>query len=115
MLKRQNRLSSNFQFNVSRKYGSYYESALCHLYTLKPQKYNGEPKFGIVVSNKFHKKAVKRNRVKRLYREVLAANLSKFGKNLWIVVHPKFSTLGKSYEEISTDFNKILQKIPLTD
>jgi len=113
MLKRQNRLSSNFQFNVTRKYGNYFEGDLLHIYILKPQKYNGEPKFGIVISNKFHKKAVKRNRVKRIFREIIAQNAGKFGQDLWIVVHPKFNCLGKTYEEINADFNKVLQKISL--
>ncbi len=86
---------------------------MCHMYVLQAKNYQGEPKIGIVISTKFSKSAVKRNRVKRLYREVLQKNLSKFGNDLWVVVHPKFNCLEKEYEEISADFDQLLQKIPL--
>lgn len=111
MLKKENRLSSNFEFNVARKYGKYVEGDLFHIYFLKPKNYEGSTKIGIVVSNKFSKKAVERNRAKRLYREVIKNNFQKLPKeNLWIVIHPKFNSLGKTYEEINFDFNKVLQK-----
>ncbi|MFZ2664344.1 MAG: ribonuclease P protein component [Patescibacteria group bacterium] len=111
MLKKENRLSSDFEFNVSRKYGRYYESPLTHTYFLIPKNYQGPTKIGIVVSNKFSKKAVERNRVKRIYRKVVEENFEKLNKgDLWIVIHPKFGSLNKTYEEINTDFNKILQK-----
>jgi ribonuclease P protein component len=113
MLKRQNRLSSNFQFNVTRKYGTHTEGGFFHLYLVKPTNYEGAQKFGIVVSNKFSKKAVVRNKVKRHYREILFKELNKFIGSFWIVIHPKFSCLDKSYEELFTDFDKTIQKVSL--
>lgn len=111
MLKKENRLSSNFEFNTTRKYGRYYSGRYFHIYFLIPTNYNGPTKVGVVVSNKFSKKAVERNRVKRVYREVIRKNFEKIDKgSLWIVIHPKFNSLEKNYEEISTDFNKVIQK-----
>lgn len=112
MLKRKNRLTSNFEFNVARKYGEYYKGQFFHIYFLKPRNYSGPTKVGIVVSTKLHKKATKRNRVKRIFREVVRNNFEKINKgNLWIVIHPKTNSLGTSYEEINTDFNKVLQEV----
>ena len=111
MLKKENRLSSNFEYNVTRKYGKYYKGKYFHVYFLIPKNYEGPTKVGIVVSNKFSKKAVERNRVKRVFREVVRSNFGKINKGyLWVVIHPKLSCVDKSYEEISTDFNKVLQE-----
>ncbi len=57
MLKRENRLSSDFEFNITRKYGKYFNGKYFHIYFLRPKNYNGPTKVGIVVSNKFSKKA----------------------------------------------------------
>lgn len=86
-----------------------------HIYALVPQNYRGETKVGIVISNKFHKKAVRRNKVRRIFREVVRSNIEKLGSNRWVVIHPKFDCLGKTYEEINSDFTKILQKVSFTD
>jgi ribonuclease P protein component len=111
MLKRENRLSSDFEFNITRKYGKYFNGKYFHIYFLRPKNYNGPTKVGIVVSNKFSKKAVERNRIKRIFREIVGNNLEKIGKdNIWVVIHPKISCQNKSYEEISAEFNKILQE-----
>ena len=112
MLKKLNRLKTNFEYNITRKYGKKYDSASFSIFVLKPRNYAGPTKFGIVVSNKVHKNAVKRNRIKRVYREVIRLNKNKFpNENLWIVIHPKTNSIDKVYEEIDTEFNKTLQKI----
>lgn len=114
MLKKEHRLSSNFEFNITRKYGEYIECKYCHVYVLCPKNYAGPTKIGIVISNKFDKRAVKRNRAKRLYREVVQKALPGIKNDLWIVIHPKFNVLTKTYEEISSDLDKVIQKISVT-
>ena len=111
MLKKENRLSTNFEFRITKKHGNHYEGKYSHIYILKPHNYVGPPKFGIVVSNRFHKSAVKRNRVKRVFREIIRLNIDKFKDNNWIVLYPKKNVLNKPYEKINTDFNKTVQKI----
>ncbi len=114
MLKKCNRLTSTYEFNKVRRYGKKYTATLFHIFYLNPKGYEGPPKIGIVVSNKFHKAAVRRNRVKRVFREVVYNNLGKIKQNLWIVIHPKVLTLDKNYEEVNADFVKALQKIPIS-
>lgn len=111
MLKKESRLSSKFEFNVTRKYGKKISSAYSHMFYLKPKNYVGPVKIGFVISNKFHKNAVVRNKVKRVFREIFRKNVADFPNNLWVVVHPKYNSITKTYEEISADINTVLSKI----
>lgn len=82
------------------------------MFVLQPRNYEGPTKYGVVVSNKVHKKAVKRNRTKRVFREVVRKNTAQVpDKNLWIVIQPRKEALDKNYEEVSAEFNKTLQKV----
>lgn len=115
MLKRKYSLKTNFEFNIPKKYGDYYEGKLFHMYVLKPTNYKGVTKVGVVISNKFDKRAVVRNNVKRMFkRAVKTWHESIKDLGLWIVIYPKFNSVGESYEEISTDFTKVIQKAHLT-
>ncbi len=112
MLKKEFRLKTNFEFNIPRKYGESFRGTYFYASVLKPQNYTGPSKMGIVVSNKFHKNAVVRNRIKRLFREIIRKDFDKVkDKGLWIVLHPKTTSMDKTYEELSADVNKTLQKI----
>ena len=111
MLKKQNRLSTRLEFNITKKYGEYTAGSYFHLYALKPRNYTGATQVGFVISNKFHKNAVVRNRIKRLFREIIQKELKKFGENHWVLIYPKVSCMHKTYEEISADVNRTLQKI----
>lgn len=111
MFTKSNRLSTNFEFNIARKYGKRYEGSFCNLYILDAKNYDGPVKIGIVTSKKLHKVAPKRNRIKRLYREAVKKKLNLLPKGYWIVVHPKSISLEKSYEEISTDIDQVLSKV----
>lgn len=115
MLPKQNRLSSNFEYNVTRKYGMYYAGTFFHMYALKPRNYEGPAKVGIVVPNKISKKAVERNRIKRVFREVVRLNFEKFEGNTWTAIYPKPPSLGKGYEEINTDFTNTIQKVSFSN
>jgi ribonuclease P protein component len=110
MLKKPNRLTSKYQFNITRKHGKSIEGKLFHLYYVKPRNYEGPSKVGIVVSNKFSKSAAKRNRLKRVFREVIRLNLGIIPSGYWVVVYPKYYSAGKKYEEICSDFTQTIQK-----
>ena len=114
MLKKDNRLTSKFEYNVTRKHGTYYEGDTFHMYALKPTNYEGPSKVGIVISNKFDKRATKRNKLKRTYRETIRKVFDGLPDNLWIVVQPKFFAKEKTYEEVSADVTKTLQKISIS-
>lgn len=114
MLKKPNRLTQKFEFNITRKYGVYFAAKCFHAYYLVPKNYTGPTKIGFVISNNFDKKAVVRNKIKRWFREAFRHELAKIKGGLWIVIHPKMTTRQKTYEEISADVISFLQKTPLT-
>lgn len=114
MLNKLNRLSTNFEFNVTRKHGQMHQGTYFRLYILKPTNYTGPSRIGIVVTKKADKRAVIRNRIKRIYRELVRLNLGVFKENNWVAIYPRKEILEKSYEEISSDFNNTIQKISVT-
>ena len=73
MLPKKYRLKNNSAFSATYRlkntFGNKY--FLLYLGTKITDKESQNPKIGFVVSKKFHKRAVKRNRIKRLLREVI--------------------------------------------
>lgn len=114
MLKKENRLSTDFEFNVARKHGTKVHGTLCNMFFVKPTNYKGAPKIGVVISKKVHKSAVKRNRLKRLFVECIGKKLDKLPQNHWVVFHPRTESLKSKYEEICVDVNKVLSEISLS-
>lgn len=114
MLKKKNRLTTDYEFNNVYRKGKKHSSEYFDIFYLSKKDYEGPTKVGFVVSNKFSKVAPKRNRVKRVFREIIKENLEKINDNLWIIIKPKPLSLEKNYEEISTEFNKVLSKIPIS-
>ena len=118
MLPKKNRLTSDYEFNkvryLANKHGTKYTANLFHIFWIDAKDYDGPAQVGIVVSNKFHKSAVKRNKTKRVFREVVKKHFDKIKEGYWVVVHPKFKSIDKSYEEIDADFTKAIQKISLS-
>ena len=67
----------------------------------------GENRFGFVISKKVSKKAVDRNRIKRLLTEVVRKNMNKFKEKKWVVFLPKKTMLGLKYEEVEKEIKKL--------
>lgn len=111
MLKKENRLRTRYEFYKVRRFGKKFENPLFNLFVLDAKGYSGSSRIGIVVSNKLEKRAVKRNRIKRVFREVIRLNFDKIQSGYWIVVYPKKEALEKNYEEINTEFNKVIQEV----
>src|SRR3989304_6398209 len=114
MLKKENRLSTTYEFNKTRRLGRRTSNPLFELFYLKIRNYEGPSRIGVVVSNNFSPIAPERNRVKRVFREVLRLSIRKVPNGYWMVVHPRRAATAKSYEEIRTEINKVLSKIPFT-
>lgn len=114
MLKKDRRLSTDFEFNITRKHGKKLTGRLCYLYYLKPNNYEGVTRTGIVVTTKVHKSAVKRNRLKRLFFECIREKSDKIPDGLWVVIHPNTKSLKASHEEICSDLDSLVSKISLS-
>ncbi len=114
MFKKERRLSTNFEFNITRKYGKKLTGKFCYLYFLEPDNYSGVTKTGIVVTKKIHKNAVTRNRIKRLFSECMREKFDTIPSSLWIVVHPNTKSLQASHEEICLDIDSLLSEVSIT-
>ncbi len=117
MLKRQYRLKNKKAFDATYRNRKIVSSPLLTIYLGKEKKDITQPtKFGFVVSKKYHKRAVKRNRIKRLMREVCRlalkdndiANLNKY---MSCILIPKETSIGKNYKDIQECFCTLIQKI----
>lgn len=73
-------------------------------------------KFGIIASNKFCKKAVAQNKIRRLIADGIRKNLANFPLNYHFIFIPKKTVLydGKicvNAKEIDTEINTFLSKV----
>lgn len=124
MLPKKNRIHTRFEFGKVKKFGDSYRYRYFYLSALPISRLEkisrgrwdigGQTQVGFLISNKFHKNAVVRNRVKRLFRESVRQNFDRIPKvtvGWWLVFNPRFSCLGASYEDINTEVAKVLQKL----
>ena len=117
MLKKQYRLKNKRAFEATYRNKVIVSSPLLTLYLGKEKTDNTYPtKFGFVVSKKYHKRAVKRNRIKRLLREVCRLSIKEqtllnLNKYMSCIIIPKNNTIGKSYKDIKESFISLIEKI----
>jgi len=87
MLPKENRISADFDFKKIRRLGSPYHSPYFSLTVLK-ERNPGPSRFGFVISSRVSKRAVKRNRIKRLIRteveELLPRLATGYNAVFWI-------------------------------
>jgi len=69
----------------------------------------GHPRAGFIASKKISKRAVDRNRAKRLMREVFRLNKHRL-KPVDIVFIARKGILGKKYQAVEKDFLKLAEK-----
>lgn len=97
MLKKQYRLKNKKAFDATYRNKKVVSNGIMSLYIGKPKKdLTTTTKFGFVVSKKYHKRAVKRNRIKRLLRECvrLAIKQNQHGnldKYMSFIILPKIN------------------------
>ncbi len=66
------------------------------------------PRFGFIVSTKIHRLSTRRNRIKRLLRQVVKLNLPNFPPSLDVVFLAKKNLLEKSLSQIDLDLKKVI-------
>lgn len=68
-------------------------------------------RFSVVVSNKIHKKAVKRNRIKRQLYEIIRRHERSSHRHFDMVILPKKSIIDKTYQDMQDSFNHLMQQL----
>ena len=71
---------------------------------------DGNRRIGIVVSKKFHKRAVKRNRAHRIVRESYRLIQEGIAKNIWFVVIARKYLHGKSSIDVQQEMIELLKR-----
>lgn len=121
MLSKQHRLPTKYDFAKVKRHGRVIHHPFCIISVLKrrdPSLREGPSRFGFVVSKKIDKRAVKRNRARRIFSEVIRLMLKNQNKakpiiplGYDVVFIIKKSALDKGYEEIHTVLDPVLPKI----
>jgi ribonuclease P protein component len=111
VLKKVNRIKSKKDFAELKNRGVVYHSPFFGLVTLKKNNSLEETKVGIIVSKKISKKAVDRNRIKRLLSISIKNNWDKFKPDNKVLFLAKRAILKKSLEEIDKEMKEIVKKL----
>ena len=116
MLKRKYRLTNNRAFKATyRLKNSYYKSGII-LWVGKEKTDDLPTKAAFVVSKKTHKRAVRRNRLKRLMREAYRLflknnSIEKSQKYMSLIFIGQEKALGKDFKEIQSIILELLNGI----
>ncbi len=112
MLKKINRIKSKKDFGEIKNRGVMYHSPLFSFVYIKSELNDlTHTQFGFIISKKISKKAVDRNRIKRLLSSSLQDNLEKFKNNLKGVFLVKRVILEKDQTEINQEIEKLADRI----
>ena len=117
MLPKQFRLKNRLAFNATyRIKNTTHKGGITLFAGLKKKDLTTNTRVGFVVSKKTHKRAVKRNRLKRLMREsyrlILKSNeLGNSQEYMSLIFVGSEKALGKPFEEIKNNINVLIQRL----
>ena len=117
MLKKENRLKNRKAFTATYNNNNIVGSNLMVVYAGKPKTDKNCPtRVGFVVSKKVHKRATKRNRIKRLMRENIRLmlknkELAELNNYQSLIFMAKEDILEKTFEEIRNTILILLDKL----
>lgn len=115
MLKKINRLKNKYAFTATYKTKNFYHFGGITLNAGKKNDSEKPVKIGFVVSKKVHKRAVKRNRMKRLMREsvrlYLKDNNSSLNKYMSLIFTAHSSAIGKDFKTVEASVKKLIERI----
>lgn len=116
MLPKQYRLKNRSAFKATYRVKNSSHKGGVTLFAGILKKEDTPTKVGFVVSKKVHKRAVKRNRLKRLMREsyrllLKENNLGNSQKYLSLIFVGTEKALGKSFKEIDSAIKKLIQGV----
>jgi ribonuclease P protein component len=111
MLKKEFRLRKQKDFENVFNRGAYFSEKFLMLKAVENNL--SFSRFGFVVSKKISKKAVERNRVKRLMSESIRLSQEKIKPGFDVVFVSRVGAVDKSFEEIKEPMEKLLKKLGL--
>ncbi len=118
MLPQQYRLKNQKAFEATYRQRQVVSDTLLslHIGKKKPENFSGATKIGFVVSKKLHKRATKRNRIKRLMREACRLELKNNGlkngeKYLSLIFLPKPQAFFANFRGVQKSVQSLLEKI----
>lgn len=112
MLPEENRLKVNLTFDEVKKEGKMYQSENFGI-LVRDRKDKNPTKFGIIVSTKISKKAVDRNRIKRMLRKAIKKSLDSVCVGKDVVVLARKGLLNVKKSDLETEFSKNLKQAKL--
>lgn len=107
MLKRENRLIKNSEFQQVYNHGRSFVGSYVVLYVKKNQMEH--TRFGFTVSKKIGN-AVERNRIKRIMREICRVNLERFATGYDLIFVARKKIKGISYRLVENEMRKLSLK-----
>ena len=115
MLPKENRLKKRIAFNATYRTGiSYYKNGIT-VFCGKKKTAEIPTKIGFVVSKKIHKRAVRRNRIKRLMRESVRLYIKDYEnfdtKYMSLIFVASSKLLDKNFKEVDIGIKKLMSII----
>jgi ribonuclease P protein component len=125
-LKRRNRICNRYEYWLLRRYGVSRQFKYFYLNSLvwannplakkisTPESDSSISRLGVIITRKFDKKAVTRNKIKRYFKRAFIENIDKFPQGTWLVINPRAICRGVTYEELNFEFTKAIQEVFVT-
>jgi len=109
MLKKKNIVKFRRDFRELKEKGRLYQSPFFGLVVLKKEDSNIS-RFAFIISRKISKKAVVRNKIRRLLAESVRINLEKIKKGYDFLFLVKKDMVGLKFDEVKKEVDKVLKK-----